>query len=188
MSLVHDLVSSWVKPSQNARTKSASRVQKELEEYMRRPPRLGVGAPIPEASNACRDTARLKNQLTSGKKRARNEDDDIKQQGSFSDDEEESRASVMKKKVKVDVFDGGKKGKKINGLLTPQSAPGQPLLNLDGPPPDVNDRGNDSILPQGVSPKKKRKRHKKKKASLQTIPVETGSIQISSDTDPPSTQ
>lgn len=36
MSLIHDLVSSWVKPSQNVTTNSAA---KELEEYMRRPPR-----------------------------------------------------------------------------------------------------------------------------------------------------
>jgi len=108
MSLVHNLVSSWVKPSQKVRTKSTTNTQKELEEYMRQPPRLGVGAPIPEASNAYRDTARLKNQLKSGKKRARYEDESVKKEENSSDDEE-SRAGVMKKKAKVDVFDGGKK-------------------------------------------------------------------------------
>jgi len=38
MTLVHDLVSSWV-PSQEVRTKSTNNAQKELEKYMRRPPR-----------------------------------------------------------------------------------------------------------------------------------------------------
>lgn len=38
MSLVHNLVTSWVKPSQKSNTKSLN-AQKELEEYMRRPPR-----------------------------------------------------------------------------------------------------------------------------------------------------
>jgi hypothetical protein len=112
-----------VKPSQELISKSGKNAQRELVEHMRRPPRLGVGAPIPESST--HETARLKNQLTSGKKRARQEDDDRKQQPNYSDDDEESRAGVMKKKVRVDVFNGGKqKRKKVNGLFTPQSTPG----------------------------------------------------------------
>lgn len=39
MSLVHNLVSSWMKPSQKASIVSSNTAQKELEEYMRRPPR-----------------------------------------------------------------------------------------------------------------------------------------------------
>lgn len=214
---------------------------------------MGVGAPIPEASDAYRDAARLKYQLTNGKKRARQENEDVSQRHASSDDEEESRAGVMNKKVKVDVFEvGKKKGKKFHGLLTPQSTPSssqtrklqdkeesnteiginredsqdhnvtshghsaakavvnssttrndalttaspgtlsspprvrtfqtipgliiQPLLNLDGPPPDASDPANATIPPQGLSPKKKRKRRKKKKASMSNIPIETSSI------------
>jgi hypothetical protein len=39
MSLVHNLVSSWMKPSQQVGAMSSDSAQKELEEYMRRPPR-----------------------------------------------------------------------------------------------------------------------------------------------------
>jgi hypothetical protein len=38
MSLVHNLVLSWVKPSENI-TAMSNKAQKELVEYMRRPPR-----------------------------------------------------------------------------------------------------------------------------------------------------
>jgi hypothetical protein len=39
MSMVHNLVSSWIKPTQNAGKVVSNDAQKELEEYMRRPPR-----------------------------------------------------------------------------------------------------------------------------------------------------
>lgn len=78
--------------------------------------RLGVGAPIPESSNISRDTARLKNQLTGGKKRGRDEDE-TKHPNLSEDDDGESRAAVMQKKVKVDPFSGGKKKKhQANGF------------------------------------------------------------------------
>jgi hypothetical protein len=51
-----------------------------------------------------------------------------------------------------------------------------PLLNLDGPPPDVSDPEGDinNTSPSG-SPKKKRKRRKKKKHMLSDAPHDTGS-------------
>jgi hypothetical protein len=39
MAYVHDMVSSWVNPSLKPATQSRKDVEKELEEYMRRPPR-----------------------------------------------------------------------------------------------------------------------------------------------------
>jgi hypothetical protein len=39
MSLVHNIVSSWMKPSQKGGAKSNDNAHQELEEYMRRPPR-----------------------------------------------------------------------------------------------------------------------------------------------------
>jgi hypothetical protein len=39
MAYVHDLVSSWVNPSLKSTKKSGKDAEKELEEYMRRPPR-----------------------------------------------------------------------------------------------------------------------------------------------------
>lgn len=39
MSLVHNIVSSWMKPSQKVGTKSYDDAQQELEEYMQRPSR-----------------------------------------------------------------------------------------------------------------------------------------------------
>lgn len=139
MSLVHNLVSSWVKPSQ--KTTKSTDTQRELEELMRRPPRyvftnhsriiftqlflrLGVGAPIPESSAASRDTARLKNHLI-GKKRTRDEAQDDKKPSQSSDDGEDSRAAVVRKKTKPDPFAGSKKKRnQPNGLFTPRDTLG----------------------------------------------------------------
>lgn len=75
--------------------------------------RLGVGAAIPESTSLLsRDSARLKGKLTStGKKRAR-EEGDVHAAPLPSDDEEESKASVIKKKAKVDPFAPKLKSKK----------------------------------------------------------------------------
>jgi len=112
MSLVHNLVLSWVKPSENI-TAMSNKAQKELVEYMRRPPRyahifllLGVyylvcstqpwgWCAYPETSTTLRDTARLKSQLTGVKKRLRDEDGDAQTQPQSSDDDEESRAAMI---------------------------------------------------------------------------------------------
>ncbi|KAH9939968.1 hypothetical protein B0H21DRAFT_755328 [Amylocystis lapponica] len=133
MAYTQELVSSWMKNSTGKLPSSKSRrdEEKELEEYMRRPPRLGVGAAVPEsASMLGRDAARLKNTLTgkTGKKRAREEEKDVVIVP--SDDEEESRASAVRKKATVDPFgprsEGkGKKTKKgqVNGLPSPAELP-----------------------------------------------------------------
>ncbi|KIM91096.1 hypothetical protein PILCRDRAFT_811617 [Piloderma croceum F 1598] len=183
MSLVHNIVSSWMKPSQKVGTKSNDNAQQELEEYMRRPPRLGVGAPIPEAS-ASRDTARLRTQLTGGKKRGRNDDGEVSKQSQSSEDEEESRAAVMQKKVKVDPFGGGKKKRKnqVNGLFTPQHTPGSSQVQISQDSKaseeveiDIAGAASPASLVLTTSPRKKKKKKRKK-----ALNVDSGAVRLSS--------
>ncbi|TBU49027.1 hypothetical protein BD309DRAFT_948345 [Dichomitus squalens] len=120
MAFVNDLVSGWMKNSNAKLPTSTSRVdeEKELEEYMRRPPRLGVGAPVPGSSDIrSRETAKLRNKLvTNGKKRAREDEEASSTPGPsamvISDDEEESRARAITKKARIDPFAPKQKEKK----------------------------------------------------------------------------
>ncbi|KDQ64308.1 hypothetical protein JAAARDRAFT_43411 [Jaapia argillacea MUCL 33604] len=135
MAFAQELVSSWMKPSfKNSTSLPKHDTDKELQEYMRKPPRLGVGAPIPESSGITgRDSMRLKGQLTGGKGKKRSREEEGPKAEVPSDDEEDSRAGAIRKKTKVDVFSGrGKKGKKHKGerltslptpLPTPTPAP-----------------------------------------------------------------
>ncbi|KAH7931195.1 hypothetical protein BV22DRAFT_1124142 [Leucogyrophana mollusca] len=134
MSFAHNLVSSWIKPVHKAKLSSTTvDAQKMLEEQLRRPPRLGVGAPIPETTIVVREAARLKHQLVGkGKKRAREDEDAAEKLSADSDGDEDSKGGVIKKKTKLDPFASGvgKKKKKNRdaailetGLLTPQLTP-----------------------------------------------------------------
>ncbi|KAG0709816.1 hypothetical protein DFH29DRAFT_16085 [Suillus ampliporus] len=111
MSFAEDLVSSWIKPAHKANlSKSAVDAQKLLDEQLRRPPRLGVGAPIPESSATARDAARLKHQLIGkGKKRAPEDDNTLKTDHHSED--EERRGGAIRKKTKLDPFAGRSKTK-----------------------------------------------------------------------------
>ncbi|PCH41471.1 hypothetical protein WOLCODRAFT_131939 [Wolfiporia cocos MD-104 SS10] len=125
MAFTQNLVSSWLESSRGKlpSVKSSRNEEKELEEYMRRPPRLGVGAAPPDATSMLgRDTARLKNKLVgrAGKKRARDQDGDIAM-AAPSDEEEESRASVVKKKARIDVLSKKPKGNKSRNMETANS-------------------------------------------------------------------
>ncbi|KAF9028457.1 hypothetical protein BDZ89DRAFT_1133605 [Hymenopellis radicata] len=115
MSYTHDLVSSWFTPSTSTSSSSTSkRVEKEIFEQMRLPPRLGVGASISEsAAGTSREANKLKSRLL-GKKRPRDSEDGASKLPSDNSDDEESRAGAIKKKPRTDPFaDGGKsKGKK----------------------------------------------------------------------------
>ncbi|ELU45516.1 hypothetical protein AG1IA_00450 [Rhizoctonia solani AG-1 IA] len=130
MSLALSLVQTWM-PSSLAAPLNQSVVQsrKRLEEYMRRPPRLGVGTPIPTAQNAQlthHETQKLKNRLVgSGAARRKAQEETMlnvagsKRPGGTNDDEDESesRTSAMKKKQArtttngLFIFEGGKGGK-----------------------------------------------------------------------------
>ncbi|TDL29869.1 hypothetical protein BD410DRAFT_834107 [Rickenella mellea] len=109
MALTQELVTSWV-PSLNS-FKSKSDTDKDLEEYLRRPPRLGVGAPIPEsAGSIAREAARLKNKLGgNNRKRPREEGND--KEGKSDNEEEEGKGKnpSSSKITRVDPFSKQKK-------------------------------------------------------------------------------
>ncbi|KAG9104198.1 hypothetical protein FRC06_004623 [Ceratobasidium sp. 370] len=116
LSLALSMVQSWMPAASSSASvnPSIAESRKKLEEYMRRPPRLGVGAPIPSAAQkqtqaTHHETQRLKNRLVgSGAARRRAEDAKLNGlnkpdgDGSNSDqDESESRASAVKKNEKL---------------------------------------------------------------------------------------
>ncbi|OCH92171.1 hypothetical protein OBBRIDRAFT_833641 [Obba rivulosa] len=120
MAFTENLVASWMKSSHAKLPSSKKRgnEEKELEEYMRRPPRLGVGAaPSESMSTFGRDTARLKGKLTSASKKRAREEEQLAAKAP-SDDEEESRAGAIRKKHKIDPFAGPSKNKNKKGKLT----------------------------------------------------------------------
>ncbi|KAF4601974.1 hypothetical protein EYR40_005175 [Pleurotus pulmonarius] len=137
LSFAQDLVTSWIKPSNKMAPRSTRNIEDELKEYMRRPPRLGVGAPIPESAGTSRDAARLKQQLTSkgGKKRAADDMMDRSKKGDSDDDGEESRAHAIRKKVKISDHDSIKKAR----MAAPESA--------SRPPPQIPTKQAGSPLP-----------------------------------------
>ncbi|KAJ7639034.1 hypothetical protein FB45DRAFT_904539 [Roridomyces roridus] len=160
LSFAQNLVSSWVKPSLKP-TKSSSRsFDAELKEYMRRPPRLGVGAAIPEAAVSSRDTEKLKSHLKKGGKRVREDEDDTAKQ--LSDNEAESRGASVKKKARIDPFEANKKKKKkgIEGDVAPAVVtppPPEPVAPAEEAKPS-----EDPSSP--TSKRRKKKKHKNKDA------------------------
>lgn len=114
LAFTQNLVSSWLKPKYGSGASSSSRgnQEKELDELLKRPPRLGVGAPIPASTGvAGHEAMKLKGKLT-GKKRAR-EEEDVKM-AEPSDDDGESRAGAIKKKARPDPFAPKPKKQKAN--------------------------------------------------------------------------
>ncbi|KAH9987830.1 hypothetical protein BJV77DRAFT_964686 [Russula vinacea] len=133
MAYAQNLIASWL-PSSGPITQSSSRAAEaevELQALLRRPPRLGVGAPIPEAPTPAQ--TRLVQKLEGGKRRARellengarattanNKDEQGEEQDSAA---EESRAAgiAIRKRQRVDPFEpGGKKKKRkmvVGGLV-----------------------------------------------------------------------
>ncbi|KAI0663205.1 hypothetical protein C8Q70DRAFT_1050886 [Cubamyces menziesii] len=136
MAFTNSIVSGWMKSSKAKLPSYSRNDDKELEEYMRRPARLGVGASVPESTGVLsRETAKLRNKLTGkGKKREREEEAEPSRAGankgaaadSDDDDEEDSRARVITKKARVDPFaskgEGKKKKKKADPMAAPQAA------------------------------------------------------------------
>ncbi|KAG1755504.1 hypothetical protein EDB19DRAFT_1661730 [Suillus lakei] len=147
MSFAEDLVSSWIKPTHKANlSKSAVDAQKLLDEQLRRPPRLGVGAPIPESSTTARDAARLKHQLI-GKGKKRVPEDDSTLNTEHHSEDEERRGGTVRKKTKLDPFAGRSKTKaKIFGNSVIQSThkPSSPHRQADG---EDSKTGGDDLDP-----------------------------------------
>ncbi|EED84464.1 predicted protein [Postia placenta Mad-698-R] len=161
MAFTQNLVSSWMTPSKGKLPSSSSHLndEKELEEYMRRPPRLGVGAAVPESTSMFgRDAARLKNKLTgnNAKKRGRDEDRDVV-----------ARVDVFAKegkgkKAKKDAFSGPSTSKAQ--VTSPKASHSNQNVEVAARPhtPDPAD-GERSPSPASrdqASPKKKKKKHR----------------------------
>ncbi|KAJ7721159.1 hypothetical protein DFH07DRAFT_702926, partial [Mycena maculata] len=165
LSFAQSLVSSWVKPALEPTKNSSRAFEAELKEYMRRPPRLGVGAPIPEVASSSRETERLKSHLSGkGNKRGRGEADDAGPK-ELSDNEEESRGAFTKKKARVDPFDAHSKKKKKgnNGLPTPRVTPLPEEKSVVKESPVAKAVSEDVATPsEPLSPSKRRKKKKHK--------------------------
>jgi len=191
MSFAQNMVSSWVKPSRKLRSRPNKDTEAELAEYMRRPPRLGVGAPIPETGKLSRETARLRGQLNGKSNKRSREDDDYEKKEKSDDDEEESRSGAIKKKTRVDPF-GERSGKKKNKKNEETPKPASP----DPPDPTEAEAAEQAEVISMVTilsaetrdssaspPTPNRKKHKKYKNSaappLKAESASEGSLPIS---------
>ncbi|KIJ20322.1 hypothetical protein PAXINDRAFT_96543 [Paxillus involutus ATCC 200175] len=119
MSFAHNLVTSWIKPTQMGQLRSnGTNATQILEEELRRPPRLGVGAPIPAMPSEAREASKLKHRLVKcGRK---NESlGETKKQVPLNSDDEEHKGRPTKRKTKVDPFalEGNKKRRKVNPIF-----------------------------------------------------------------------
>ncbi|KAI9066427.1 hypothetical protein FKP32DRAFT_1589697 [Trametes sanguinea] len=175
MAFTNNIVSSWMKSSKAKLPSSSSRNDDiVLEEYMRKPARLGVGAAAPEQTGVLgRETAKLRSKLTGQgkKKREREEDDNEAESGARGsgskpagaaakagsgddDDEEDSRARVITKKARLDPFatkgEGKKKKKKKQG--DPSMAPAvKPKAIPAGAPPTAGEKDGQTQPSREVS-------------------------------------
>ncbi|OCB89554.1 hypothetical protein A7U60_g3246 [Sanghuangporus baumii] len=110
------LVSSWVKPSKSPSKRlkrTFEEMERELQDYMRRPARLGVGAPIPDqvGPNA-QEEARLKYRLVGNGKKRKHEEQSERGSDNDAEGEEESKkgeSSMSAKVARVDPFSLTKK-------------------------------------------------------------------------------
>ncbi|KAF8524596.1 hypothetical protein BU17DRAFT_29877, partial [Hysterangium stoloniferum] len=125
-SVTYDLVSSWVKPSASqAPSLMSQQIARELEEFAKRPSRLGLGATLSKSNVAAiREAARLKGKLTS-KKRPYGDGSTLGSTGNEkadSEEEQESRSAAIstKKPQRNGAFGSGNyKGKgRVNMVAT----------------------------------------------------------------------
>jgi len=118
MSFAHNLVTSWIKPCYLAQLRSNA--TSILEEELRRPPRLGVGASVPSMPPLVHEASKLQRRL--GKKGANNRDvAESHPQDSPKSDDEEHKGRPAKRKTKVDPFghEASKKKRKANSEANP---------------------------------------------------------------------
>jgi len=114
MALTDQLVSSWLPKSSSSKgnEKRGKNFDDELQDVLRRPARLGVGAPLPEsASGTTKETQRLKYKLAGkGRKRGRDDGEQKPKDGHDSGDEEERGKGGHEesaKRVRLDPFHSG---------------------------------------------------------------------------------
>ncbi|KAF9247371.1 hypothetical protein BU15DRAFT_70184 [Melanogaster broomeanus] len=137
MSFAHNLVTSWIKPAQVLLRSNGTNATQILEEELRRPPRLGVGAPIPTMLSEAREPSKLKRRLMKigGKNESLRE---TATQTPPKTDDEEHKGRPTKRKTKVDpfAFEGSKKRRKDNSI------------SASLPPEAGQQRGNEGSLPK----------------------------------------
>lgn len=128
MSFAHNLVTSWLQSTQVAQPHSGiSDAERILEEELRRPPRLGVGAPAPVASVTGRDAAKLRHRLAkTGDKALASMERPLQSDHKSDEDEEKGKPTKRTKRNDPFAMPGHKKRKKVgdasNKLSTPESS------------------------------------------------------------------
>ncbi|KAL4076140.1 hypothetical protein V8B97DRAFT_1924035 [Scleroderma yunnanense] len=107
MSFAHSLATSWIQTGNVARHSGITDMERMLHEELRRPPRLGVGAPIPASTSMDRDTSKLRHRLTKPAGIITSSSEAPLRSELKSDDEEEAKGKSMKRSRKIDPFERG---------------------------------------------------------------------------------
>ncbi|KAI0249935.1 hypothetical protein BJV78DRAFT_1222913 [Lactifluus subvellereus] len=158
MAYAQDLVASWLQPASGSLIQSSSHAaeaEAELQALIRRPPRLGVGAPLPETPAASQ--TRLVRKLEGGKRRSREVENGAMPVRAREDEEEdgaeESRVGTIRKRARFDPFEpGGKKRKKVVDMGTANGVATEDAPRL----------GTMATVDAMAGPSPKRKKKKKK--------------------------
>ncbi|KAI9457963.1 hypothetical protein BJY52DRAFT_1270627 [Lactarius psammicola] len=172
MAQAQNLVASWLPASSSGSliqsSSRAAEAEAELQALLRRPPRLGVGAPLPETHAPAQ--ARLVQKLQGGKKRTREMANGMhadtvgvkKNEGEEEESSaEESRIGTIRKRTIIDPFEAaGKKGKKRRkeAVETKEATDG----TTQGVRPTAIGEGMTDAFgtTEGPTPKKKKKKRK----------------------------
>ncbi|KAH8993879.1 hypothetical protein EDB86DRAFT_1316203 [Lactarius hatsudake] len=184
MAQAQNLIASWLPVSSGSLTQSSSRAaeaEAELQALLRRPPRLGVGAPLPESHAPAQ--ARLVQKLQGGEKRSQETANGahadvvgVKKDKEGEEEEssgEESRVGTIRKRTIIDPFDAaGKKGKKrrkeVEEVKEATNGAAQAVDHT------VVDEGATDTFGTTAEPTPKKKKKKKRKSLLPegTVTVE----------------
>ncbi|KAH9159990.1 hypothetical protein EDB89DRAFT_2042565 [Lactarius sanguifluus] len=175
MAQAQNLIASWLPASSGSLTQSSSRAaeaEAELQALLRRPPRLGVGAPLPESHAPAQ--VRLVQKLQGGKKRAQETTNGVhaevvgvkkNEEGEEESSAEESRVGTIRKRTIIDPFDAaGKKGKKrrkeVEEMKEATDGAAQAVDHM------VIDEGTTDAFGTTAEPTPKKKKKRKRKSLL----------------------
>ncbi|KAF8592192.1 hypothetical protein K439DRAFT_1626211 [Ramaria rubella] len=128
-SIAYDLVSSWMKPTTSTPADSVSHtISRQLEEYAKRPPRLGLGATIPQSTLATsREAAKLRGKLVGQKRPQDDGNGSLGQAGNSpnddGDDDESRSTAISTKKVQMNGARELVAGRKTDKIRTPSLGP-----------------------------------------------------------------